>query len=159
MGACFSSPGDSPSGKKSKTPNSAFSITVAFPAVPPYTLAINPSDKVSKIRDMCVQEMQRRHAANEEFVRIEGKLMTLDPDTGEAQNLNDVGTVREANLEPKQYVWFHDQSENVRVEDLILRSSRLNENRAHNSRGVKHGMALIKAEEGPDAVPNVVKAN
>lgn len=103
---------------------------------------------MSKVRTLCLSEMNRRRGAGEPYVRIEGKLMTLNPDTGEAQNLRDEVTAKEASLEPKQYLWFHDSNETTRVEDLILRSSRLNENRAHNSRGVKAGMAMIKAEEG-----------
>jgi hypothetical protein len=112
-------------------------------------MMVKATDKISSIRAACVGEMKRREGNCEEHVRVEGKLMTLNADTGEAHNLTDTMTVREANLESKQYMWFHDQSETTRVEDLILRSSRLQENRAHNSRGVKQGMALIKAEEGP----------
>jgi hypothetical protein len=114
-------------------------------------MTVKATDKIGSIRSACDAEMKQRQSTGMDFVRVEGKLMTLNADTGEAHNLSDTMTVREANIEPKQYLWFHDQSENTRVEDLILRSSRLQENRAHNSRGVKQGMALIKAEEGPTA--------
>lgn len=150
MGACFSSsPGEPPKKSVSKTPSAPFPITVAFPNIAPHTLTINPNDKIAKIRSECMEEMKRRHADGLDFVRVEGKLTTLNPDTGEANELADAMSVKESNLEEKQYLWFHDKSETSRVDDLILRSSRLNENRSHNSRGVKQGMAMLKSEEAP----------
>jgi hypothetical protein len=153
MGACLSSEsgekGAAGAGgaKKSKTPTTPFTVTVAFPNVLPYNMTVSPSDKIAKIRASCVAEMQRRHGGGEEFVHIEGKLMTLNPDTGDAVHVSDDITVKQANLENKQYLWFKDDTEHSREADLILRSSRLNENHSHNSRGVKQGMAMMKAEE------------
>jgi hypothetical protein len=158
MGNCFGSPptaaaaaagGHEKSAKVSKTPKLPFSITVAFPTVQPFTLTVDPSDRVSKVRAACEAEMIRRQKAGADYVRIEGTLMTLNVENGEADTLKDTVTMREACIEDKQYLWFHDKNETSRVDDLILRSSRLHENRSHNSRGVKAGMALIKAEEGP----------
>lgn len=156
MGACFSS--GSPKGddapkatapvvKKSKTPSVPFTVTVAFPNVLPFDMTVNPSDKISKIRAACVKEMQRRHGIGEDFVHVDGTIKTLNPDNGDAVDVSDAATVKQANLENKQYLWFHDEKENTREADLILRSSRLNENHSHNSRGVKQGMAMMKAEE------------
>lgn len=152
MGACFSSsPGEAPKKPVSKTPSEPFSITVAFPNIPPHNITVSPHDKVGKIRAECVEEMKRRLAQGLDFGRVDGKLTTLNPDTGEANELDDATSVKAANLEDKQYLWFHDKSETTRVDDLILRSSRLNENRSHNSRGVKQGMAMLKSEEAPVA--------
>lgn len=155
MGTCFSSHADKPkdaaetsaSAVKSKTPCVPFTVTVAFPNVLPYNLTVSPNEKISKIRLQCVNEMQRRHGCGEDFVHVDGRLMTLNPDNGDAVEVSDSLTVKQANLENRQYLWFHDEKENTREADLILRSSRLNENRSHNSRGVKQGMAMMKAEE------------
>lgn len=151
MGACLSSPGDAAAKAKSKTPSEPFSVTVAFPNVLPHSLTVSPTDRVAHIRASCVAEMQRRHGSGEDFVHVDGKLMTLNPDTGDPVNLADALSVNAANLEPKQYLWFHDESENTREADLILRSSRLTENRSHNSRGVKAGMAEMRADDAMTA--------
>ena len=153
MGACFSSGGGEtkPKAAPSKTPTRPFSVTVSFPNVAPYTMTVDPSDKVGVVRAACEKEMARRQDAGLDFVKIEGKIMTLNPDTGEGLSLADGSTIKSANLENKQYLWFHDQSENARVDELILRSSRLTENRSHNSRGAKAGMALVREENGVHA--------
>ena len=91
--------------------------------------------------------MRRRSEAGEAFANVEGKIMTVEPDSGETIALADNTTVKSCSLEPKQYLWFQDQDEDTRVRKLILRGSRLTEDVTQNSRGVKHGMAMICEEE------------
>lgn len=145
MGACFSSTAD---GKGVPlAPQGPFHITIAFPSCSPFNLTVSPNDKIGNVRNQVVAEMERRAAAGENFCKIEGKLVTVDGDTGDNLHLRDSMTVAEAELEPKQYLWFQDKNEDTRVQNLLLRSSRLTENTSHNSRGVKQGMAMIKEED------------
>lgn len=146
MGACLSS---------HRRKNSAFSvrqlrtpidITIAFPTSAPLVLTVARTDKLWSIRKRVISEMERRAEQAQNFSRIEGKLVTVDCDTGDNVYLRDSMTVYEARLEPRQYLWFQDQSEDTRLQNLLIRSSRLTENTLHNSRGVKKGMALMKDE-------------
>lgn len=145
MGGCFSSGGGAESAPVLR--KSPFSVTIAFPTCAPFSLTVAPTDKVLVIRKQVIAEMERRAAAGEDSCKIEGKLVTVDGDTGDNVHLRDNMTVTEAQLEPKQYLWFQDKNEDTRVQNLLLRSSRLTENTSHNSRGVKQGMALIKEED------------
>lgn len=145
MGACFSSTGDTKA--ISNTPQEPFLITLAFPTCSPFSLSVSPSDKVSHIRKKVISEMERRLAAGEDFCKVEGKLVTVDGDTGDNVHLRDNLSVSEAQLEPNQYLWFQDKNEDSRLQNLLLRSSRLTENTSHNSRGVKQGMLMIKEED------------
>lgn len=151
MGACFSS-SNGASGYKapSKTPRDPFMITLAFPGSPPYSFNVSPSEKVSDIRKKAITEMARRAQSGVDSCKIDGTIVTADGDTGENVDLQDSMTISEAQLEPNQYLWFHDKAEESRVQNLLLRSSRLTDNTSHNSRGVKQGMMLLKEED--DAV-------
>lgn len=145
MGACFSSSGD---GKiVSSTPKEPFLVTLAFPTCPPFSMTVSTIDMVSDIRKKVILEMERRSNAGEIFCEIEGRLVTVDGDSGDTVQLRDNMSVSEAQLEPNQYLWFQDKAETSRVQNLVLRSSRLTDNTSHNSRGVKQGMLLIKEED------------
>ncbi|PXF43794.1 hypothetical protein BWQ96_06415 [Gracilariopsis chorda] len=122
-------------------------MSIAFPFCAPYSLEVDPSEKLGSVRKRVVAEMERRERIGEDFTKIEGRLVTTDEDTMEKKQLSDDMTVSQAGIKPKQYLWFQDEEENTRVQDLLTRSSRLTENTSHNSRGVKQGMALIKEEE------------
>lgn len=152
MGACLSSSGGG--GKHAPIVRlDPFEITVAFPVGTPVHLTISPGDKVGVIRKRVIAEMERREAAGEPFVKVEGKLVTIDSETGDTMHLRDSMTIGEAQLDPRPYLWFQDKEEDTRVQNLVLRSSRLTENTSHNSRGVKQGMAMIKEEdEGVEGV-------
>lgn len=146
MGSCVSSH-NHPKRPPSKTPSSSFVVTLAFPACSPISVTIGPNDKVSAIRKKAIKEMERRNEEGEPFCTIEGKLVTVENGTGDTIVLRDSVTVAEAGLEPKQYLWFQDQNEDARVQNILSRSARLTDNTSYNSRGVKQGMAMIKAEE------------
>lgn len=148
MGSCFSSAGDRED-DAAKKQTSLFAVTIAFPTCLPYTLTVNPDERIGSIRRRIIAEMERRSKEGENICAVEGKLVTVD---GEADNipLRDNMTVAEAMLQPKQYLWFQDKNEDTRMQDLLLRSSRLTENTSHNSRGVKQGMALIRDEDECD---------
>ncbi|KAI0565088.1 hypothetical protein FGB62_22g19 [Gracilaria domingensis] len=146
MGACFSSSAE----VKLTTPKNQtapFTMSIAFPFCAPYSLQVDPSEKLGSVRKRVVAEMERRERMGEDFARVEGNLVTTDEDTMERKQLADNMTIAQAGIKPKQYLWFQDEEENTRVQDLLLRSSRLTENTSHNSRGVKQGMALIKEED------------
>ena len=70
-------------------------------------------------------------------------MMTVDIGTGHSVRLRDDDTVQKARLENAQYLWVHDEREDERVRKLVLRSSRLTSDVAHNSRGVKQGMLQL----------------
>lgn len=145
MGACLSTSFDG--NAVSSATQKPFSVTIAFPTCSPFHLTVSPSDEIVAIRRRVIAEMQRRATVGENFCKVEGRLVTIDGDTGNNIQLSDTMTISEAQLESRQYLWFQDKAEDTRVQNLLLRSSRLTENTSHNSRGVKQGMAMIKEEE------------
>lgn len=150
MGACLSSSAKSKPVANFKT-SEPFSVIIAFPTCPQFSVSVSPTDKAITIRKQVIAEMERRAAHGEDFGKIEGVLVTVDEDTGDTVQIRDTMTIRESELHPGQYLWFQDKEEDKRVENILLRSSRLTENTSHNSRGVKQGMALIR-EEDEDAI-------
>lgn len=148
MGACFSSSGGGGGYKpQPKTPREPFLITLAFPGSPPFSFNVSPTERVFDIRKKATAEMGRRAQNGVDSCKIEGTIMTVDGDSGENVHLRDNMTISEAPLEANQYLWFHDKAEDSRVQNLLLRSSRLTDNTSHNSRGVKQGMMLLKEED------------
>ena len=147
MGTCFSSTSGDGAKLVPKQPPGPFPITVAFPNCAAFTFNVQQHDSIASLRKRVVAEMERREQQGEPFAQVEGKLVTIDEETGDVTTLPETTTVLDAGLEPKQYLWFQDAAEDERITRLLLRSSRLTENTSYNSRGVKQGMQLIKDEE------------
>lgn len=122
-------------------------VTVAFPDIAPVSVVVHGSETLGQVRDKVRALMAKRASDGNPTAAVAGVVMTMRGNGGDAVQLADTTTVRRARLEPRQYIWFHDQREEDRVRAVVLRASRLTDDVAKNSRGVKKGMRLVLAEE------------
>lgn len=126
-------------------------LTVAFPDIAPLSVAVKSTETLGEVREKVRLLMERRAADGLPTAAVAGCVMTMRANGGDAVQVDDTTTVRRARLEPRQYIWFHDQREEDRVRAVVLRASRLTDDVAKNSRGVKKGMRLVLAEENAAA--------
>lgn len=129
MGVCMSSE----KGGRNVSTSEELMITVAFVDGSPVTIVVKQSDTLGMVREKVRDTIGRP---------VEGNAMTMRSGGGEAIRIADTTTVKKAKLEARQTIWFADSTEEARVKAVVLRGSRLMQDVARSSRGVKKGIAI-----------------
>ena len=131
MGVCLSTE----KGVRNVSTGDELMLTVAFVDAAPITVVVKQSDTLGVVREKVRDSIGRP---------VDGNAMTMrgGGGGGDAVRIGDTTTVKKAKLEPRQMIWFADSREEARVKAVVLRGSRLKQNVARSSRGVKKGIAI-----------------
>lgn len=129
MGVCLSSE----KGVRNVCTGEELILTVSYEDAVPFEIVVKQSDTLGVVREKVRDKVRKA---------VDGSVMTMRAGGSESIRIADTTSVKKAKLEPKQMIWFSDSREDARVQAVMLSGSRLKQNVARSSRGVKKGIAI-----------------